>query len=70
MLTHSNLIKNIIVGLVFSLSSTVFAQELKLNNLIDEALKNNPEILAAQAGAEAVKYKIPQAKSLPDPMLM
>jgi len=64
------LIKIIVAGLVFSLSSIVFAQELKLNDLIEEALKNNPEILAAQARAEAAKYKIPQAKSLPDPMVM
>ncbi len=64
------LIKIIIVGLFFCLSSVVFAQELKLNDLIEEALKNNPEILAAQARAEAAKYKIPQAKSLPDPMVM
>ena len=64
------LIKIIIVGLFFCLSSIVLAQELKLNDLIEEALKNNPEILAAQARAEAAKYKIPQAKSLPDPMVM
>jgi outer membrane protein, heavy metal efflux system len=64
------LIKIIVAGLIFCLSSTVFAQELKLNDLIEEALKNNPEILAAQARAEAAKYKIPQAKSLPDPMVM
>ena len=56
------LIKIIIVGLFFCLSSVVFAQEIKLNDLIEEALKNNPEILAAQARAEAAKYKIPQAE--------
>src|SRR4030043_581427 len=64
------LIKIIVSGLVFCLSSTVFAQELKLNDLIEEALKNNPEILAAQARVELAKYKIPQVKSLPDPMVM
>ena len=64
------LIKIIIVGLFFCLSSVVLAQELELNDLIEEALKNNPEILAAQARGEAAKYKIPQAKSLPDPMVM
>jgi Outer membrane protein len=64
------LIKIIVVGLFFGLSSVVFAQELKLNDLIEEALKNNPEILAAQARVEAAKYKIPQASSLPDPMVM
>src|SRR4030042_5844179 len=64
------LIKIIVAGLFFCLSSVVFAQELKLNDLVEEALKNNPEILAAQARAEAAKYKIPQASSLPDPMVM
>ena len=62
--------KIIVVGLFFCLSSSVLAQELKLNYLIDEALKNSPEILVAQARAEAAKYKVPQAKSLPDPMVM
>jgi cobalt-zinc-cadmium efflux system outer membrane protein len=70
MLTPGNLIKIITVGLVLCLASAVFAQELKLNDLIEEALKNNPEILAAQARAEAAKYKIPQASSLSDPMVM
>jgi len=70
MWTPGSLTKIIAVGLFLCLSSTVFAQELKLNDLIEEALKNNPEILAAQARAEAAKYKIPQAKSLPDPMVM
>ncbi|WAC06458.1 MAG: TolC family protein [Thermodesulfobacteriota bacterium] len=70
MWTPVNFIKIIAGGLFFCLSSAVFAQELKLNDLIEEALKNNPEILAAQARAEAAKYKIPQAKSLPDPMVM
>lgn len=47
-----------------------FAEELNLQQLIDEALKNNPEILIAEAKINASKFRIPQAKSLPDPMLM
>lgn len=47
-----------------------FAEELNLQNLIDEALKNNHEILVAEAKINASKFRIPQAKSLPDPMLM
>lgn len=47
-----------------------FAEELNLQSLIDEALKNNPEILAAGSRVSASKFKIPQAKSLPDPMFM
>lgn len=49
-------------------ASFSFADELKLQGLIDEALKNNPEILAAGERVEASKQKVPQARSLPDPM--
>jgi outer membrane protein TolC len=55
---------------VFLLGTSVFAQELKLSDLIEEALKNNPDIRASQARIEAAKYRIPQAQSLPDPMVM
>ncbi|MCK7461841.1 MAG: TolC family protein [Sphingobacterium sp.] len=41
-----------------------------LDGLIDEALKNNPEIQASQARIEAARLRIPQAGSLPDPMFM
>jgi cobalt-zinc-cadmium efflux system outer membrane protein len=44
--------------------------ELKLQDLIEEALKNSPEVLAAEARVAASKYRIPQATSLPDPMFM
>ncbi len=51
-------------------ASFAFAEELNLQSLIDEALKNNHEILVAEAKINASKFRIPQAKSLPDPMLM
>jgi cobalt-zinc-cadmium efflux system outer membrane protein len=51
-------------------SGIAFAEELNLQSLIDEALKNNHEILVAEAKINASKFRIPQAKSLPDPMLM
>jgi len=51
-------------------ASFAFAEELNLQSLIDEALKNNREILVAEAKINASKFRIPQAKSLPDPMLM
>lgn len=51
-------------------SSYAFAEELKLQDLVDEALKNSPEILASQYRVSASQYRIPQAKSLPDPMFM
>lgn len=47
-----------------------YASELNLQTLISEALKNNPEILAAESRLKATKFKIPQSQSLPDPMFM
>ena len=45
-------------------------EPLRLQDLIDEGLKNSPELRAFESRVEASKYRIPQAKSLPDPMLM
>ena len=48
-----------------------FAQErppLNVDRLVEEALQNNPEILAAKAKWEVYKEKIPQAAALEDPM--
>ncbi|MDI6725951.1 MAG: TolC family protein [Smithellaceae bacterium] len=50
--------------------SGAFAEELVLEKLVIEARKNNPEILALEARGAAARFKIPQAKSLPDPMVM
>ncbi|RJQ20806.1 MAG: TolC family protein [Nitrospiraceae bacterium] len=47
-----------------------FAEELKLQPLIDEALENNHDILMSGYGISAAEFRIPQAESLPDPMLM
>jgi len=52
------------------LAPCVFADELKLQDLIDEALKISPEILVFESRESAARYRIPQAKSLPDPMFM
>ncbi len=52
------------------LAGSVFAQDLKLDDLVDEALKNNPEIMAYGARVEVARQRLPQVKSLPDPMLM
>ncbi len=51
-------------------TSPVFAEELKLQELIDEALKNNHEILMAESKWKTSSFRIPQVKSLPDPMFM
>src|SRR4030042_5656272 len=42
---------------------------LRLAPLIEEALLNNPDILAARQKWEAYKEKVPQADALEDPML-
>ena len=49
-----------------------FAAEgtVKLADLIQEALKNNPEIHVAEARTDVSQHKIPQAASLADPMFM
>lgn len=50
----------------------VFAAEdtLKLRDLLREAIKHNPEIQALEARTRAAEHRIPQAKSLADPMFM
>jgi cobalt-zinc-cadmium efflux system outer membrane protein len=46
-----------------------YAEDAALKDLIREAMKKNPDILAAESRVTASGYRIPQAKSLPDPML-
>jgi len=41
---------------------------LNVDQLVDEAVQNNPEILAAKKKWEVYKEKIPQARALEDPM--
>ena len=62
----------IIVILLFLPVGEIFAAEgpLNLDELIREALKNNPEIHAGQARTAAAGHRIPQATSLADPMFM
>ncbi len=54
---------------ILLLAGSVFAQDLKLEELVDEAIRNNPEILAYQARIDATRQRIPQSRSLPDPQL-
>ncbi|MCZ6800525.1 MAG: TolC family protein [Nitrospirae bacterium] len=62
-----------IIGLWLFLfpSLSVFAAEppLKLQALIEEAFQQNPEIQAAKQRWEAVKARVPQVQSLPDPVI-
>jgi outer membrane protein TolC len=57
--------------LIFFFSSSGQAEnmQLKLNLLIEEALQNNPEILATKKRWEVFKEKPSQASALEDPML-
>jgi outer membrane protein TolC len=52
----------------FSLSFSANANDLTLTDLIEEALRNNPELLISETKVAALGYKVPQAKTLPDPM--
>lgn len=58
----------IIIGfLIFPNPS--YAKDLNLSELVDLAIKNNPEIKQLQQKYQASLFKIPQEKSLEDPML-
>jgi outer membrane protein, heavy metal efflux system len=46
------------------------ARDAMLEGLISDALKNNPQLIAAEQKADAAFKKVPVKKSLPDPMLM
>ena len=63
--------KNLWVLVMAGMSLPAAAQEarLSLRELTGEALKNNPEILAAQKSYEASRQRPAQESSLPDPMI-
>ena len=53
--------------------SQLFAADsttLDLDEMIREALSKSPELLVSEAKVSASGYRVPQAKSLPDPMFM
>lgn len=60
------------IGPVFAndLMESLSGGTLMLQDLIDEALRNNNEILMIEAKWKASTFRIPQLKSLPDPMFM
>jgi outer membrane protein TolC len=60
----------LVMGVAIWLAAPAAAFDLNLQELIDEALHNSPEILAAKARSAAAGHRVPQASSLPDPMLM
>jgi outer membrane protein, heavy metal efflux system len=53
----------------FAIPSPVLAPRLTLPDLIREALRKNPEILAAQNAYEAARQRPSQESSLPDPIV-
>jgi outer membrane protein TolC len=55
--------------ILFLFHAPVFGEELDLGSLIDEALKNNREILMVTDKAAAAEHRILPAQSLPDPMV-
>ncbi|NOR53631.1 MAG: hypothetical protein GQ536_06050 [Candidatus Aminicenantes bacterium] len=62
------------VILIFLSLGPLFAQEregqkIVLSEVIQKALKENPKVKAAEEEWRAALEKVPQAKSLPDPML-
>jgi len=65
-------VRSIVAGAVFVSASGVFAwgqqQPLKLDELLAEALRGNPEILAAQKRYEAARQRPTQESTLPEPM--
>jgi cobalt-zinc-cadmium efflux system outer membrane protein len=60
----------LMVAIVVWIGMPAAADDLNLQELIDEALQNSPEILATRARSAAAGHRVPQARSLPDPMLM
>lgn len=64
--------RSVVVSIGLLLAHALIAQSpeerLKLDGLLTEALRNNPEILAAQKSYEAAQQRPSQASSLPDPM--
>lgn len=67
------MIKQISIILLFCFflaSAVVYAEDtLNLDSLISEAIRNNPEVTSVLKKYEAAKARIPQAKSLDDPVI-
>ena len=59
----------VLVVILFSSPAQPETSRLNVEELVKEAMQNNPEILAAQKKWEVFKAKVPQASALEDPML-
>lgn len=63
--------KMVLLSLLLAYPILLPAQEtvLRLDELLNQALERNPKIKAAGLAAEGFSFRIPQEKSLPDPMV-
>jgi cobalt-zinc-cadmium efflux system outer membrane protein len=59
----------LLAGLFLATGSVRAADGLKLEDLVNEALRNSPEIKAVGAGAQAARHRIGPAQSLADPTI-
>jgi len=63
--------KNLFIGLIILFPGFLAAQQdaARLDDLLKQALDRNPKIKSAGLEAKASSFRIPQEKSLPDPMV-
>lgn len=63
--------KNILFGFLMLVPALLVAQEdaARLNDLLQLALERNPRIKAVGLEAQASSFRVPQERSLPDPMV-
>ena len=61
------LLPGLLAGLICLAPGLASAGEADLGALVDEALRNNPELQSAQAQVESGRHRVPQASALPDP---
>lgn len=59
----------ILILAAFVMPAVAQEASLSLRELTSEALRANPEVIAAQKGYEAARQRPTQQSSLPDPML-
>ena len=59
----------LLVVILYSSPALPETPRLNVEEVVKEAMQNNPEILAAQKKWEVFKAKVPQASALEDPML-
>ena len=69
-MSNSFIKKGLLFLIFLLLAASTGGNDPVLDGLVDEALKNSPEIQASQERIEAARLRIPQVKSLPDPMFM